>query len=77
MIFFVRPLGLLGPAPPGGTGSLPGIVLCALGLVGLLALPAEIKKFKRREAGLAELVLVVAADVLFMIAGLLMLAKIF
>jgi hypothetical protein len=51
------------------------VVLCGLGLVGLLALPAEIKKIKSKECGPGKLALIVAADLAFVVVGLVMLAE--
>jgi hypothetical protein len=62
----------LGPIPPRGTGTLPGIVLCVLGVIGIIALPREIKNLRSKKSGSARIALLVLADAAFLAAGLLM-----
>jgi hypothetical protein len=73
MLHALRGLSMLGPVPPGGTGTLPGAVLCGLGFIGLFALPAKIKKVKSKESPSSELAFTAAIDFAFIIGGLLML----
>jgi hypothetical protein len=60
------PALLLGIVPPGGTPTFPGIILCALGLIGFLRLPVELKKVKSNR--IAQLFLV-AIDSVFLVVG--------
>jgi hypothetical protein len=60
---------LFGIVPPGGTPTFPGIILSALGLIGFLRLPIELKKVKSNRN--AQLFLI-AADSVFLIAGAVM-----
>jgi hypothetical protein len=59
----------------GGTSRLPGVVLFGMGLVGLIAIPAEIKKFKSKESGLRQFVSFIAADLILIIVGIVMLRR--
>ena len=60
---------LFGPVPPRGAGKLPGIVVCSLGLLGLLRLPFDIRKY-----GVTRLGFAIAIDAAFLIGGIVMLA---
>ena len=60
--------------PPGGTATLPGVILCGIGLLGLLALPSKISKMKSQQSGRGRVALVIAIDLGFVIAGLVMLS---
>lgn len=62
----------LGPVPPGGTGTLPGIVLCVLGVMGIIALPREIKSLRLKKSGSGRIALLIVADAAFLAVGALM-----
>jgi hypothetical protein len=66
---------LLQIVPYSGKGALPGIVVAALGLAGLLWLPREIARFKSKEATMGQLIVVIAIDSAFVLGGLLMYLK--
>jgi hypothetical protein len=59
---------LFGSVPPGGTPTFPGIILCALGVIGLLRLPVELKKIQSKRNAL----FLIAADSAFLIIGAVM-----
>jgi len=63
---------LFGPVASGGTGTLPGIVLCVLGLVGLLALPRQVSRSRSGGSGLGRIAFLVATDLAFVTLGLLL-----
>jgi hypothetical protein len=63
---------LLGLVPPGGTGTLPGIALCALGVIDLLILPRQIAKLRSGEIGQGKVIVTAASFVVFAAVGLML-----
>jgi hypothetical protein len=70
-----RILAVFGPVPSGGNPALPGIVLFAIGLLGLLSLPAQLAKMKSGEGLWYKVAFLVAVDLAFVLGGLVMFAK--
>lgn len=68
-------LAILGPIPPGGSPALPGIILFAIGLFGLLSLPAQLAKMKSAEDLRYKVAFLVVVDLAFVLGGLIMFAK--
>lgn len=66
---------IFGPVPPGGNSALPGFVLVAIGLLGLLSLPSQIAKMKSIESKWRKVAFLVVADLAFVLGGLVMLYK--
>ncbi len=49
--------------------------MCAWGVIGLVALPREIAKFRSGQPGRTEIVISTAAKIIFVAAGLLLVLK--
>jgi hypothetical protein len=66
---------LLGPISAGEKSPLPGLVLCGMSLVGLLAIPAEIKKVKSKESTPLTFAILIVITLALAIAGLVILTR--
>jgi hypothetical protein len=72
----LTPLAILfDPVPAGGTSKLPGMVLCGMGLAGLLAIPAEIQKCKSKGSGPYRLAFLIVIDLALLIVGMILLMR--
>jgi hypothetical protein len=74
-VLIIHAAMLLGPVPAGGASTLPGIVICGLGVLGLLALPSEMSKMKSHRYGTGIVAIVLALDLGFVIAGIAMFSR--
>jgi hypothetical protein len=66
---------IFGPVPSGGNPALPGVILFAIGLFGLLSLPAQFAKVKSAKARWYKVAFLVAVDLAFVFGGLVMFTK--
>jgi hypothetical protein len=65
-------LAIFGPVPSGGSSTLPGFILFAVGLFGFISLPVQIRKMQPIKSHWVKLGFTVAWDLGFVIGGLVM-----
>jgi hypothetical protein len=66
---------LFGPVPSGGDPTLPGIILFAVGLLGLLSLPAQIRKIESVKNQWPKIAFLAMIELSFVLGGIVMLSR--